>query len=52
MQSEVVKWKLIEAYRPIFRVQENVGMLALYPDLLKKDEDPITEMIFVVDRYA
>lgn len=32
-------------------MQENVGMLALYPDLIHDEEDPITEMIFIVDRY-
>ncbi len=36
--------------RPVFRVQEKVGMLALYPDLIREDEDPITEMVFIVDR--
>ena len=35
--------------RPTVRVQGGVAMLALYPDLLTED-DPITEMIFVVDR--
>lgn len=35
--------------RPVFRVQQNVAMLALYPELSTED-DPITEMIFLVDR--
>jgi hypothetical protein len=30
-------------------MQENVGMLAVYPSM-PEDEDPVTELIFVVDR--
>eukprot|EP00026_Physarum_polycephalum_P002556 Phypoly_transcript_02563.p1 GENE.Phypoly_transcript_02563~~Phypoly_transcript_02563.p1 ORF type:complete len:905 (+),score=178.71 Phypoly_transcript_02563:1-2715(+) len=40
---------LAEPNKPIVRVQGDTCMLALYPDL-SSDDDPITEMIFLVDR--
>jgi hypothetical protein len=39
--------------RPVFKMHNNVAMLALYPEFKNTDiEEPITEMIFVIDRYA